>query len=164
MAAKTVKCETCGREVPKSSTMQLDNGFICKNDDGLCVKPGLADKAKALVKKAQAEKDEKAQAKAAKAAPKPKQTISYRLLPYTPAKGEKAPPRQVAVILATLERLGGTATKQALLDELQANNGQSQAIAETFTHDLQARQPVLAIVMHYQRKLIDEGRWELIKS
>lgn len=160
-----VKCEVCGREVEKKTTMQTGETFICKNDDGLCVKPSLTDKAKALVSKVKAEKAEKA-AKKVKI-PKPKVNVYYSVpADYKPNPGEKLPPRQAQVILDTIQRhaVDGKILKSTLVEILEANNGKAEAIAETFTHDLQAKQPALAILMHYQKRLVDEGRLVMTKA
>jgi hypothetical protein len=164
-ATPHVICYTCQTSIPQTEAEKLAGQWVCA-DQSKCNNPNAQAAAKAT-----------AAAKAGKKAKAPKaKVIRYRLLDYEPAEGEKQPPRQVRVILDTLKRLStdnddGTVLKSVLVETLETNNNNVTTTSienpveagMEFTHDLRAKQPCLHVLMHYQKRLIEEGRIELIK-
>ena len=85
--------------------------------------------------------------------------ISYKFKALP--EGDQKLPNQAVTILKTLKTLGGEdnqfVTREDLVAELDKVDGDRP-------NKLNARQPVERVVMFYQKRLIEEGYWEMNKE
>lgn len=163
-----VVCVICKRTVEKASTLSIArngyNDYFCKGESSKsgCKAPKpsaaeLAEKAAAAKTAAEARKAEKAAKSAAKAAPKTAGEIYYTA-PELAADSAAAAAfgkaaRQLKIIVNLIAGAPArTMTKKAVCETLDALNGRGDAAT-----DLATRQTALAILMHYQKVMTDNG-------
>lgn len=161
---ETVHTSCCGTSKPKAETFSLSAGqHYCEYGHGCKADKTPSNPLAAVAKAKGAAKAAKANKKQQTKAPAYPVHIACAALP-TSING-KPVARQIQVILNTILRdFDGVAERGALFAALDANNNNSTEVAATYTHDMQARQPVKNVYSHYNKRLVEAGIITVIKT